>query len=288
MTTLQDLLQDQLTSTLATLANEKRETVPSGEYEATPIEIKPDKAPSGNLRYKVVWKIATGQYGGKWLYQDLWLTSRAIYRTRKELATLGLEPATIDPLPTDKVYLIRVRQRTSDSGATWNDVDTIVKYLRQDTLPIGSTVKPHPTPEVNPRPRNRRPSTLVFSKANRNGSNKSVSSEPKPIETVQEPKPIERATKTVKTEPIPVPDYVAVVANTIKVNHATPDNELQEALGISLREPYWYEAMNTLRKHGVKEVPLHGTVCYWWDDKRPQFIWVRQPPRCQKWSLGQQ
>ncbi len=67
------------------------EIIPRGKYEADWIAIKVGESGNGTPRVVLTFEITEGEYAGRRIWWDLYLTQKAIPRTKRELAKLGIE-----------------------------------------------------------------------------------------------------------------------------------------------------------------------------------------------------
>jgi hypothetical protein len=109
--------------------------IPSGAYVAHLTENRPDTARTGTPTVKLVYTICEGEYKGRHLWYDVWLTGKNRANAVRDFAKLGIHgKEQIDsPLPTDKRIRCKldVKLRRNDSGAQYNEVRTSLDCTRR-------------------------------------------------------------------------------------------------------------------------------------------------------------
>lgn len=100
------------------------ETIPKGEYLAYWIKIKVDQASTGTGRIVLTFKIIGGQYVGKFLWLDLYVTQKAAPFAKRELAKLDLHTSAdwAKPVPHGIRCTLRVIVETDNDGKQRNKI----------------------------------------------------------------------------------------------------------------------------------------------------------------------
>jgi len=120
--------------------------IPTGTYEAEAIQGTKTESSKGTPCYKVIWRIEGGEHDGRRVFQDFWLTDRALPITRRDLAKLGITTGeqlnrSVAEGIVCKICIVKKRR---DSGAEYNEVRSI-EYLRTKVNPfIPEPPKPQP------------------------------------------------------------------------------------------------------------------------------------------------
>jgi hypothetical protein len=98
--------------------------LPPGEYEATIISGELFNAKSGTPGYKLTFEISYGDFKGRKLWHDVWLTPAALPMTKRDLAKIGV--TALDqlerPLPQRLRCKVKVALRKNDSSGEYNQV----------------------------------------------------------------------------------------------------------------------------------------------------------------------
>ena len=101
-----------------------RGPLPSGAYEASIIDGQLFTSSRGTAGYKVTFEVCRGEYAGRRIWHDLWLTAAAIAMTKRDLQKLGV--TTLEqlerPLPRGIRCRIKVVVRQNDRGEHFNVV----------------------------------------------------------------------------------------------------------------------------------------------------------------------
>lgn len=99
--------------------------VPRGVYvcHATKGELESSRSKS-TPGYKVEFTIIEGDFKGRKLWHDCWLTPAALPQSKRDLSKLGItSPAQMElPLPRGIRCKVRVTLRTDDDGTQYNRV----------------------------------------------------------------------------------------------------------------------------------------------------------------------
>jgi hypothetical protein len=93
----------------------------------------------GTPGYKLKFEVIEGEYAGRYVWQDIWLTGAALPMAKRDLAKIGVTKIEQleQPLPQGIVVRVKLALRTEDDGNEYNRV------LRLE--PVGVE-----TPEPNP------------------------------------------------------------------------------------------------------------------------------------------
>lgn len=137
----------------ATDAAPEMNALPKGEYTATVESGALFNAKSkGTAGYKLCFVVSDGEYMGRKVWHDVWLTPAALPMAKRDLAKLGIvEPAQLESsIPEGIVVKLRVALRQGDDGREFNSiirfdvvaVNPIVEPFAPATLAIGEPPKP--------------------------------------------------------------------------------------------------------------------------------------------------
>lgn len=98
--------------------------LPRGTYVAHVVSGELSKAKTGTPGYKLTFKVIDGEYAGRQVWHDLWLTSPALPMTKRDLAKLGIaQLEQIDePLKPGIRCKVHVALRCDDDGTESNKV----------------------------------------------------------------------------------------------------------------------------------------------------------------------
>lgn len=108
-----------------TKAAEDFNPLPAGDYVAHVVSgelftARQNKTPG----YKLTFKVIVGEYAGRLLWNDLWLTGPALPMTKRDLGKLGV--TSLDqlerPLPRGIRCQVKLALRREDDGAEYNRV----------------------------------------------------------------------------------------------------------------------------------------------------------------------
>ncbi len=98
--------------------------LPKGEYQCVAVAAELFTAKSGTAGYKITFEIAEGEYRGRKVWHDIWLTPAALPLAKRDLAKLGI--TALDqlesPLPARYLCRVKVALRSSDGGVERNRV----------------------------------------------------------------------------------------------------------------------------------------------------------------------
>lgn len=115
-------------------AAQQYDALPSGLYEAEPTKREMFKAKSGTPGLKVTWRVVAGECEGRRVWQDLWLSAKALPYTKRVLAELRMTSPD-DPLPDGVICAVQVAKQQNDQGTAYNEVKR-VKFLRVEENPF--------------------------------------------------------------------------------------------------------------------------------------------------------
>lgn len=108
----------------STKAAEDFAPLPSGSYECRLMAGELFKSKSGTPGYKLTFSVIDGEHAGRRFWDDLWLTPAALPMAKRDLAKLGV--TTLEqleqPVPEGIVCQVKVTQRRSDDGTTFNRI----------------------------------------------------------------------------------------------------------------------------------------------------------------------
>ena len=128
MKSLSDILHENFDSVKATWNStnpaEDFGPIPKGTYAADLVSGELFQSEQGTPGYKMVFEIAEGEYRGRKVWHDLWLTAAAIPMAKRDLGKLGImEIDQLDqPLPAVFICRIKVSLRKDDTGDEFNKV----------------------------------------------------------------------------------------------------------------------------------------------------------------------
>ena len=99
-------------------------TLPAGEYVAHVVDGAFMTAKTGTPGYKLTFRVLEGEYAGRRVWHDLWLTEAAMPMAKRDLAKLGV--TSLDqldkPLPRGIRCRVRLALRRDDDGREHNQV----------------------------------------------------------------------------------------------------------------------------------------------------------------------
>ena len=127
--------------------------LPSGEYTAriTRGELETSRS-RGTPGYKLEFTIVEGEYAGRKVWHDCWLTEAAMPQTKRDLARIGV--TSLDqlenPLPPGMLCRVKVALRTEDDGAEHNRVKAFVVVRIEPIEP--DAFAPPTSPTTGPMP----------------------------------------------------------------------------------------------------------------------------------------
>jgi hypothetical protein len=83
-------------------------------------------AKSGTPGFKLAFEILDGEYAGRRLWLDIWLSEAALGMAKRDLGKLGVEhPEQLErPLPEGIIAVVKVVFKRSDDGSEFNRVKT--------------------------------------------------------------------------------------------------------------------------------------------------------------------
>lgn len=101
------------------------DAIPRGKYEADWIEVKEDESSKGTPRIVLIFEIIEGDFAGRKVWLDLYLTAKAMPQTKRKLAKLGIENYEDwrRPVPHWIRCTLRVVVETSNDGKQRNKIE---------------------------------------------------------------------------------------------------------------------------------------------------------------------
>lgn len=117
-----DCVRDLFDSTTA--APEIPTVIPRGKYQADWVAITTGESLAGTPRIVLTFEIIDGEFAEKRLWLDLYLTPKAMPRTKRELGKLGIESSEdwCRPVPHWIRCFLRVVVETTDDGKQRNKI----------------------------------------------------------------------------------------------------------------------------------------------------------------------
>jgi len=108
----------------STEAADDRGPIPAGTYESRILSGERFTARSGTHGYKITFEVRDGEFQGRRVWHDLWLSRAALPYSKRDLAKIGVtRPEQLDePIPPGIVANVQVALRKSDDGAEFNTV----------------------------------------------------------------------------------------------------------------------------------------------------------------------
>ena len=221
------------------------EPLEGGVYEAELISKKRHLAKSGTEGVKLEWKVLNGQYAGRRVWQDLWITERSIAFTKRQLYKLQIFDLDGNS-PSGIIAAIEVIKRTKDNGQCFNEVKR-AEYVRTEQDPFTPT----------------------------SGFLEEVKDkEAEPSEQAEPAEPAEHVDTDNDDTPwfaITEEDFsektVAIVANAIPIGSPITKEEVAHNTAVNIH--FVGQAIETLLKQGLKAREFRGGYLYWWQDTRP-------------------
>lgn len=115
----------------ATTAADDYRPLPTGEYIARIVSGELETSRQGTPGYRLTFEISEGEFVGRRLWHDLWLTAAALPMTKRDLAKIGIsKPEQLEqPVPTGIVCKLKVALRREDDGTERNRVSRFA-FLR--------------------------------------------------------------------------------------------------------------------------------------------------------------
>lgn len=105
----------------STKAAEDFAPIPTGIYEMEAVSGKDHTSKNGIPGYKITWRVNAGDHTGRTVWQDLWLSPKALPQTKREFAKLGISPESPE-LREGIIAKVAVVLRTRDDGKQYNEV----------------------------------------------------------------------------------------------------------------------------------------------------------------------
>lgn len=155
---LSDLIQNNERSTLEQAWSETAPAaapgpLPAGAYDCRILAGELSQARTGTPSYKLTLEVLDGENTGGRIWHDLWLTQKAMARTKRDLAKLGIREFTqLDqPLPRGITVRANVVLRRQDDGREHNRVrDFEVIGIEEASPDPFAPVEPEPEPVPEP------------------------------------------------------------------------------------------------------------------------------------------
>src|SRR4051812_35023472 len=96
--------------------------LPAGEYRCNVVEGGLFSSRGGTPGFKVTLEVAEGEYAGRRLWHDVWLTAAALPLAKRDLSKLGVVRVEQleKPLPEGMVITAKVALRRDDDGTERN------------------------------------------------------------------------------------------------------------------------------------------------------------------------
>jgi hypothetical protein len=111
--------------------------LPPGEYLCRIVSGELCSARStGTKGYKLTFQVLEGEFEGRRLWYDCWLTERALSYTKRDLAKIGIRSfeQLKQPIPPGIVCRCKVVLHRDDDGIERNRIKSF-EFVRIDTLP---------------------------------------------------------------------------------------------------------------------------------------------------------
>jgi hypothetical protein len=262
--------------------------LPSGVYEAEATKGELFHSRSGTPGYKLTWKITEGEYVGRLVWQDLWLTPAAMPYTKTTLRKLGLTSPE-DSLTAGIVCAVQVVLRTKDDGSQYNEVKRI-EYLRREVDPFSpeavkavqpteATTPVCPATEAVQPPMPAasaatspaiKPVFPAYSAAEQNATKPPASElgeTEKPVQPTEASKPPASGLPSLPEVRWTVPEHVKQVSEAVPIGNPVTLSQLAERLPIHVQ--FIQDALERLREHGIQQEQWRGAYLYYWANKRP-------------------
>ncbi len=98
--------------------------LPAGEYRCRILDGTLSEAKTGTLSYKITFEIIDGDYAGRRIWHDLWLTDAAFANTMRDLGKIGITHSDqlYQPLPSVVLATVKMVVRKDDDGTERNRV----------------------------------------------------------------------------------------------------------------------------------------------------------------------
>ena len=273
-------------------AAQQYDALPSAVYEAEPTKKEMIASKRGTPGLKLTWRIAAGEFQGRRVWQDVWLSPAALPMAKRVLTELGMSSPDA-PLPDGIVCAVQVVRQVNDNGTAYNEVRK-VKHLRTEENPASpataaAVVADSQQPPLHPEagsPAAAPPASV-----------KVDSQQPAPSVVVELDSPAAAPPASVKVDsqqPAPsvvveldssvastiTADVVRQVADAVPVDEPTDLDELCRLLPQRTSNSVML-ALGVLVKHGLRQKQHRATWMYWWAGDRPALD-VRSPVKAEK------
>jgi len=250
MTRLSDLFGEKTTLLGSVKSAADYSPIPNGTYVAETHKGELGQHPNtGNPYYKIHWRISEGEYSGRFVFQDLYLTEKALPYTQRDLAKIGItsDEQMEKPIP-DISSKIKVALRQLDNGNEHNEVRDIEVIKENVDVFAPLELANQAAPEKDE----------FLQELLDTGEDK-----PAPKPTTEEVADWHK-----ETGGNHLPEYVQWVADAIPTGDATTRGKLISAASI---EPEQFnQAISFLKPLGLKEIKIGEEIAYWWaDETRP-------------------
>lgn len=135
----------------ATKPAEDLKPIPAGNYRCSIVSGELFNAKKGTPGFKLTLEVLEGEYIGRRIWIDLWLTDAALSITRRDLAKLGIvQFSQLErPFPDGLVVEAKVTLRKNDDGSDFNAVRffDLVAVEKSTPEPFAPDVAKDPEPE---------------------------------------------------------------------------------------------------------------------------------------------
>lgn len=226
-----ELFEAQSLQRLWDSAPAENEPLPSGTYRMAAIKGEPFTSKQGTPGYKVTWAVCDGEHESRRVWMDCWLTANSIPRSKRLLAPLGLNGASLSkPLSAGITADVTIAQRQSDEGREFNEVKAVTNILV----------------EVDPFSPDVVEETAIEETA---------------IETTAVEETAVEASQVEETA-VEASQHIIDVASAIPPGIPKTLGELAKATGINAT--FIGEAIEVLKQHGLTQTQVAGTHVYSW------------------------
>jgi hypothetical protein len=130
----------------ATTAADDYRPIPAGEYVARIVSGELETSRQGTPGFKLTYEICEGEFTGRRLWLDLWLTEAALPMTKRDLAKIGISrPEQLEqPMPPGIVCKLKIALRKDDDGTERNRVSRF-ELLRVEQPTVNPFAPGEPT-----------------------------------------------------------------------------------------------------------------------------------------------
>jgi hypothetical protein len=143
--------------------------LPAATYECHIIHGEACTSQRGTPGYKLVFKVLDGNFAGRQVWHELWLTPAALPMTKRDLGKLGITSLEqLDrPLPRGIRCRVNVVSRKADDGSEYNRIRSF-DFIGID-VPQPDPFAPLPAASANGQPPNGKPPTTIAGPAEEPG-----------------------------------------------------------------------------------------------------------------------